>query len=100
MNDDGVDLNDVDKTPVDWRGTECHMERMTRAGLVFDFILVVLTSTVVVGALIFWMFSLGGVFTVAGWVLVVLLVIWDWSILRQTVKLTRGDVSHGRPTPM
>ena len=61
--------------------------------LLIGTILSTLFSTVVLVGLIVLMFSLGGFFSVVGWVLVVVLALWDWRGLRQIVKLSRGDMS-------
>lgn len=50
-------------------------------------------STVILVGLIVLMFYIGGFFRILGWVFAVVLVIWDWRVLRQTFKLLRGDIS-------
>ena len=60
--------------------------------IVGSFLFFVVSTAVLVGLIVI-MFSLGGFFSVIGWVLVAWLVLWDWRLLRQMVKLSRGDTS-------
>ena len=57
--------------------------------------LIVLLSTLVIANIILvgvmlWLFSLGGVFGIFGWVMVLLLVVADWRGLRLLLRPLRG----------
>ena len=70
-------------------GSERELAReLLKGGLIF---LTVVTT--IFAGLIFLMFFLGGLFRIVGWIFVIVLIFWDWRILRQVFRLMRGDLS-------
>ena len=61
--------------------------------LLLNIIIFFVVSNVVLAALTFLMFYLGGVFAVFGWIIIAIWIIWDWRLRRQIFRLLRGDMS-------